>query len=260
MSNVLNEICAVKREHVQAQEAKVPLAELLETIKTQEPPRGFINALKNAQAPAIIAEIKKASPSKGIIREDFDPKVIAQIYESNGATCLSVLTDEPYFQGHDTYLKQAKDRVKLPVLRKDFMISPYQIYESRALGADCILLIVAALDDTILRQLYDLSTNLGMDVLVEVHNQEELERALKINPAMVGINNRNLKTLTVDIQTSFALKDMIPDTCIAVAESGLSKAETIKSLDIAGFNAYLVGESLMRQKDIGLALRTLREH
>ena len=222
-------------------------------------PRGFINALKNHPAPAIIAEIKKASPSRGLIREDFDPAEIARIYESNGAACLSVLTDEPYFQGRDEYLQQAGAASKLPLLRKDFMIDPYQIHESRALGADCILLIMAALSDHQASELYEIARTFGMDVLVEVHDEPELRRALDMNAAMIGINNRNLKTLAVDINTSHQLGMLIPAGTLKVAESGISDPETIRLLRSEGFNAFLVGESLMREKDIGAALEKLRQ-
>ncbi|MGH1398328.1 MAG: indole-3-glycerol phosphate synthase TrpC [Alphaproteobacteria bacterium] len=257
MSSVLNEICARKAEHVAAQKAKTPLTELEAQAKAAEAPRGFINAIKSAPDKALIAEVKKASPSKGIIRADFNPTQIARIYEDNGATCLSVLTDEPYFQGHDEYLKTVKSEVKIPVLRKDFMIDPYQIIESRALGADCILIIMAALSDAQAKELYDLSTAQNMDVLVEVHNAEELERAARLSPAMIGVNNRNLKTLKVDTQTSFDLLGSIPDTAIKIAESGLADANVINRLNTAGYNGFLIGESLMREPDIAAAIKNL---
>lgn len=256
--SVLEEICKRKAEHVAAKRTENPQVLLESLIAKAEKPRGFIKALKNHKAPAIIAEIKKASPSQGVIREDFDPATIAKIYELNGAACISVLTDEPYFHGHDDYLAEVKKASTLPVLRKDFMIDPYQIYESRALGADCILLIMAALSDEQASEMHDMALDLGMDVLVEAHDEPELLRALQFNPAMIGINNRNLKTLHVDIQTSHQLGALIPAGTLKVAESGISDAATIQKLQADGFDAFLIGESLIRQQDIGAALQKLR--
>ncbi len=250
MSSVLQEICDKKALHVKAKKHQTPLANLEALAKKAPPPRGFIKALQNANGPALIAEVKKASPSKGLIRADFDPAKIARIYEDNGANCISVLTDEPYFMGHDDDLKAVKDTVKIPVLRKDFMIDPYQIIESRALGADCILIIIAALSDPQAKELYDLATALGMDVLVEVHDANELERANLLNPAMTGVNNRNLKTLDVDVQTSKTLFPHIPTHTLKVAESGISDAQTITDLHTQGYDAFLIGESLMRHENI----------
>ncbi len=258
MSSVLQEICARKAEHVAVQKAKISLGELEQRAKAQEAPRGFINALKMAEFPAIIAEVKKASPSKGLIRADFDPATIAQTYEDNGAACISVLTDEPYFQGHDDYFTAVKAAVKLPMLRKDFMIDPYQITESRALGADCILIIMAALSDNQAAELFATATELGMDSLIEVHDKEELERAANLNPAMIGVNNRNLKTLEVSVQTSIDLAQYFPADTLAVAESGLGDFATLETLKTHSYSTFLVGESLMRQADIGAALRSLR--
>jgi indole-3-glycerol phosphate synthase len=260
MPTVLEEICAKTRLHVEASKARVSLDELKTKIQSAEKPRGFLNALRTqapTSTPAMITEVKKASPSKGLIRADFDPAAIAKTYKDHGATCISVLTDEPYFQGHDDYLVTVKNTVDLPVLRKDFMIDEYQIYESRALGADCILLIMACLTDTQAKEFYDLAKQLGMDVLVEIHDDEELTRALKFAPDMIGINNRNLKTLSVDVQTSFDLVEKIPASCLKISESGLSDYATIKRLQSKGFGAFLVGESLMRQAEIGPALQTL---
>ena len=257
MSSVLKEICERKARHVEEKKAQTPLSDLEALAKNATRPRGFTNALKNATGPALIAEVKKASPSKGVIREDFTPVEIAKIYESNHADCLSVLTDEPYFHGHDDYLKAIKAAVNLPLLRKDFMIDPYQIVESRALGADCILLIMAALNDALAKELYDIATDLGMDVLVEVHDAEELQRANALSPAMIGVNNRNLKTLEVDVQTSHELLPQIPDTALKVAESGLSDAKTITDLHTSGYNAFLIGESLMRHENISEKIRLL---
>ncbi len=259
MSNVLKTICERKRLHVAERKKLFPLEDIKALAALQSAPRGFIQALKKAgqHGPALIAELKKASPSKGLIRADFDPAEIASAYESAGAACLSVLTDEPYFQGHDEYLKIVKAASKLPVLRKDFMIDPYQIFESRALGADCILLIMAALDDALARQLHDFATDLGMDVLVEVHDEEELERAIAFSPAMIGVNNRSLKTLEVDIRTAHDLGVKIPPETIKIAESGLSGYAEISSLRATGYTGFLVGESLMRQSDIGAAVKIL---
>ncbi len=258
--SVLDEICERKKEHVTAQKAAIPLEALKAQIKAAPAPKGFIKALQSSSAPAIIAEVKKASPSKGIIREDFDPVQIAGIYEENGAACISVLTDEPYFQGHDEYLRDIRGAASLPLLRKDFMIDPYQIHESRALGADCILLIMAALSDELATELYSLAAELGMDVLVEVHDAEELERALALSPAMIGVNNRNLKTLEVDINTSHELAKYMPNHILKVAESGISGRDTIDNLIKAGYQAFLIGESLMRQANIGAALTGLLEN
>lgn len=255
--SVLDEICAVKREHIAKQKEKVSFEEIRKQAQAAEKPRGFINALKNHVQPAIIAEVKKASPSVGVIREGFDAVQIAKIYESAGAACLSVLTDEPYFQGKDEYLQQIKKVVSLPLLRKDFMLDEYQIYESRALGADCILLIMAALKDSEAKNLYAFAHSLDMDVLVEIHDEEELNRALKLEPAMIGINNRNLKTLKVDVQTSHELGVKIPSSILRIAESGISDADTIAALQEAGFDGFLIGESLMKQKDIRAAFKNL---
>ncbi|PZO84362.1 MAG: indole-3-glycerol phosphate synthase TrpC [Micavibrio aeruginosavorus] len=255
-ATVLDRICADKRVHVDAKKAQTPLAVLLDQIEECPPTRGFINALR-VQSPALIAEVKKASPSKGIIREDFDAVEIAKIYEANGAACLSVLTDEPYFQGRDEYLTAVRAAVDIPLLRKDFMIDPYQVYEARTLGADCILLIMAALDDTLAKDLYALATSLSMDTLFEVHDEEELDRALALNPQMVGVNNRNLKTLHVDLGTGMNLSGSFPEGIVTVAESGIADNPTLQTFSAAGYNAFLIGESLMRQSDIGAATRAI---
>ncbi len=254
--SVLQDICDRKRRHILQKQSGTSLEDLKSISANTPPPCGFIRAL-SAKSRAIIAEIKKASPSKGVIRTDFDAPSIAKTYEDNGAACLSVLTDEPYFQGHDDYLRAIRNTVSLPLLRKDFMLDPYQIYESRALGADCILLIMAALETSQAQELYSLSQELGMDVLVEIHDAEELEEALKLKPSMIGINNRNLKTLEVDIQTSFDLSSKIPSPVLKIAESGISDRETLLSLQSAGFDGFLIGESLMREEDIGDALQKL---
>ena len=255
--NTLEQICEKKKEHVAFKKSLRSLEDLQYIASEQPLPTGFLSQMKRAKGTALIAEVKKASPSRGIIREDFDPVEIAKIYKESGASCLSVLTDEPYFQGHDDFLIDVKKAVDIPVLRKDFMVDPYQIYESRALGADCILLIIAALDDTMARELYEIAVGLGMDVLVEVHNLSELERALKLNPMMLGINNRNLKTLKVDIATSFELSMNIPSTTYKISESGIGSNDTIGKLQSVGYKGFLVGESLMRQDDIQAAVHEL---
>lgn len=257
MSSILEQICEKKRHHVAKQKSQTTLDDLKYRIADMPLPSGFVSRLIMQNGPSLIAEIKKASPSKGVIRKDFDPVTIARIYEGAGATCLSVLTDEPYFQGADQYLVDVKATVNLPVLRKDFMIDRYQIYESRALGADCVLLIMAALDDATARSLYETALELRMDILVEVHNLEELERATRLDPMMIGVNNRNLKTLEVNIQTSFDLAMHIPATALKVAESGIGTNNDISALHQAGYKAFLVGESLMREDNIAKALNTL---
>ncbi len=261
--NILEKICATKKEHVADKKSQKPLAELKSMIGDQEKPRGFLKRMidsSNGNRAALITEVKKASPSKGVIRDDFNPAEIAKIYENAGASCISVLTDEPYFQGHDEFLAIVKNSVKIPVLRKDFMIDPYQIYESRYLGADCILLIMAALSDDLAQELYNIAVDLNMDILVEVHNSQELERAILLNPMMIGVNNRNLKTLKVDVQTSLDLLVEIPDNIYKISESGISSNKTIKELYERGYNGFLVGESLMRQDDIAMAVHDLLDY
>ncbi len=253
---VLARICSDKLTHIEAKKAQTPLAALEQQIAALPPTRGFIDALLK-KSPALIAEVKKASPSKGIIREDFNAVEIAKIYEANGAACLSVLTDEPYFQGRDEYLTQIRAAVQIPLLRKDFMLDPYQVFEARALGADCILLIMAALKDDQAKSLYDLATSLSLDTLFEVHDEEELDRALALSPKMVGVNNRNLKTLGVDLATGLNLGASMPGGIVRVAESGIDGHETLETFAAAGFNAFLIGESLMRQPDIGAATREI---
>lgn len=260
MSDTLQKICAQTLIDLEKRKQVTPFDTLNEKIKDASPPRGFINALRTKResgVPALIAEVKKASPSKGLIRPDFNPTDIAKSYEKAGAACLSVLTDAPFFQGDDAYLIAARSSVALPVLRKDFMLEPYQIAESRVMGADCILLIVAALDDATLAGLYELAKNLDMDVLVEVHNEDELKRALVINPEMLGVNNRNLKTLKVDTNTARNLAPLIPSSSLKVAESGIGSHEDILGFQDLGYGAFLVGESLMRQQDIESATKKL---
>ena len=258
--DVLAEICDAKRVDVATRKQRTPLAVLERQEGATQPARGFANRLRQTGAggrPALIAEIKKASPSKGLIRADFDPATLARAYKEGGATCLSVLTDTPYFQGRDEHLQQARQAVDLPVLRKDFTVDPDQVVEARVIGADCILLIVAALDDSNLRSLTRLAHDLGLDVLVEIHDEVELDRGLAVEGALLGINNRNLKTLTVDLAVFERLAPRVPHDRLLVAESGLKTATDLVRLRKAGAGAFLVGESLMAQTDVTAATRAL---
>lgn len=260
MSDVLTEICEVKRAHVNACQKLVTLGELEERARAASPVRGFIAALRrtvDAGTHGLIAEIKKASPSKGLIREDFNPTFLAQAYARGGATCLSVLTDVPYFQGADAYLVEARNAVNLPVLRKDFMIDPYQVVEARAIGADCILLIMAALSDELAHELESAAAEQGLDVLIEVHDRDELDRALQLKSPLIGVNNRNLRDLSVDIARSEDMLTHFPDDRLAVSESGLYTPDDLNRMAVAGANCFLVGESLMRQDDVEAATRAL---
>lgn len=257
---VLDEICTKKTAHIRSIEAQMPLSTLKAKIEDTLPALSFKNRIQDfidQNKPALIAEVKKASPSKGLIRADFNPAEIASCYERAGAACVSVLTDTPYFQGEDAHFLAVKEAIKLPVIRKDFMVEPYQIYESRALGADCILLIMAALSTEQAQEMHGLAVELGMSVLVEVHTEEELHAALTLNPHMVGVNSRNLKTLDVDLQTARDLLTQIPADIIRVAESGIFGFTELDNLFQGGYNAFLVGESLMRQDDIETAVHRL---
>jgi len=260
MSDTLARIVDDKRRHVAAARERRPQGDVERAARAIGPPRGFAKALKAAIAAGrygLIAEIKKASPSKGLIRPDFDPPSLARAYERGGAACLSVLTDEPYFQGKDEFLTQARSATRLPALRKDFMIDPYQVFEARALGADCILLIMACLDDQLAAELARLAHLCGMDVLVEVHDGDELDRALGIDSDLVGVNNRNLKTLAVDLAVTEQLAPRVPKDRVLVAESGLGTPADLARMAKAGASAFLIGESFMRQPDVEGAVREI---
>jgi indole-3-glycerol phosphate synthase len=260
MSDVLERICATKREEVARAKAARPLAEVERAARAAPPPRAFIAALERAVAAGrygLIAEIKRASPSAGLIRPDFDPAALARAYAKGGAACLSVLTDEPYFQGKPDYLIAARAAVTLPVLRKDFLLEPYQIAESRAMGADCVLLILAALTDGEASALEAAALSHGMDVLAEVHDGAELQRALRLKTRLIGINNRNLKTLKVDLTTTEALSRNLPKGRVIVSESGLNSPADLARMGKCGANCFLVGESLMRKPDVEAATRAL---
>jgi indole-3-glycerol phosphate synthase len=258
--DILNQILKRKAEEIAERSQKLPLDEQLRRAKGQDDPRGFVQSMKRRIAagdPAIIAEIKKASPSKGVIRPDFHPAAIARSYEAHGAACLSVLTDCDFFQGCERYLEEARAATRLPVIRKDFIVDPYQVAEARAIGADCILLIVAALTDAQLRQLATMAEDLGMDVLVEVHDRPELERALTLNLPLIGINNRNLRTFDVTLDTTLGLLDAIPEGCIVVTESGILAPEDVALMRSHSVHAFLVGESFMRAENPGAKLSEL---
>lgn len=258
--DILEKILARKREEVAERSARMPLAELRARAQSAPPTRGFVNAIRARLAtgkPAVIAEIKKASPSKGLLRADFNPADIAQSYERHGATCLSVLTDRDFFQGADEDLLAARAACALPVLRKDFTIDPYQVYQTRALGADCILLIVAALDDALMRKLVALARDLGLDVLVEVHDAAELGRALALDISLIGINNRDLRTFEVKLETTLGLLARTPKDRIVVTESGIQTPADVARLRQAGVNTFLVGEAFMKADNPGKKLAGL---
>ncbi|MEI6760611.1 MAG: indole-3-glycerol phosphate synthase TrpC [Betaproteobacteria bacterium] len=257
MSDILNQIVAVKRQEVAAALQRKPLAEMRADAESRVLTRDFLGAMRECIAAgraAVIAEIKKASPSKGVLRADFEPADIAQTYAEHGAACLSVLTDQQFFQGRIDYLKQARASCPLPVLRKDFIVDAYQVYESRAIGADAILLIAACLDDAQMRDFEAIARSLDMAVLVEVHDAAELGRALQLKTPLIGVNNRNLKTFEVSLDTTLTLRRDIPSDRLLVSESGIQSRDDVLRLAAAGVNAFLVGESFMRADDPGLAL------
>jgi len=258
--DILKKIVQRKGEIVDERRTRVPLEQVMEAVQSAPPPRGFADALQERQAlgqAAVIAEIKKASPSKGVIREDFVPEDIAKSYARGNATCLSVLTDVDFFQGSDEYLQQARAACELPVLRKDFMIDTYQIYESRALGADCILLIVACLSDAELNEFCGLAHDLQMDVLIEVHDEAELMRALRVPNKLLGINNRNLHTFETRLDTTLSLRERVPADFLLVSESGIHTPEDVRLLREHGVQAFLVGEAFMAVDDPGSRLKEL---
>ena len=257
---VLKQILDRKVEEIAERQQQISLAEMRAKAKAANAPRGFVDAIAariERDEPAVIAEVKKASPSKGVIRESFDPEQIAKSYAAGGAACLSVLTDVDFFQGSEAYLQQARAAVSLPVIRKDFIIDPYQVYEARAMGADCILLIVAALEDQAMAELNQLAQQLGMDVLVEVHDADELARALPLGNRLLGINNRNLHTFDTRLETTIELLEQIPESCIVVTESGIHTHEDVALMRYHQVNAFLVGEAFMRADEPGDKLNEL---
>ncbi|QDT30380.1 Indole-3-glycerol phosphate synthase [Gimesia panareensis] len=251
MNNILEEIIHYKLGEISQAKSRVPVEALTEQLSAAPPVRDFVESLRSHGPVGMIAEVKKASPSAGIIRDDFHPVEIAQTYERNGAACLSVLTDEKYFQGHLDFLKAVRAGVSIPVLRKDFIIDRYQILEARSAGADCVLLIAECLDDTQLQDLYGYAGELGMQALVEIYEPDNLERVLKLNPPMLGINNRNLKTFVTSLDHSIELSPRLPEGCLLISESGIRNRDDVLRLQEAGVRGILVGETLMRSPEIG---------
>jgi len=254
---ILDQILAHKVEEVAIGKEQIPPARMRAQAELQAPPRAFIGALRDAPRPALIAECKKASPSKGLLRADYDVQQLAQTYDDNGAAALSILTDERFFQGTLNDLAAARSISRLPVLRKDFIVDEYQLYEARAAGADAVLLIVAALDDARLKTFYQLACALRMAALIEVHDLKELERAFRVGPQMLGVNNRNLRDFSVDVQTTAKLRVRIPGNVLVVAESGIHSAADVDELMLMGVDAMLVGEALVTAKDVGAKVREL---
>ncbi|AFJ01395.1 Indole-3-glycerol phosphate synthase [Methylophaga frappieri] len=260
--DILNKILQRKQQEIAERNGRVPLQKMQQLAEQALPVRGFVTAMQTKLAAgqsAVIAEVKKASPSKGLLREDFHPAEIARSYQAGGAACLSVLTDRDFFQGHEDYLQQAREACDLPVIRKDFIVDPYQVFEARAINADCILLIVAALTDAQLENLSQLALQLDMDVLVEVHDAIELQRALSLNLPLIGINNRDLRSFEISLQTTLALLPQIPDDVIVVTESGIHTAAHVEQMRNHDVNAFLIGETFMRAPDPGQALKALFE-
>jgi indole-3-glycerol phosphate synthase len=258
--DILKRILQTKYEEIASRSAQCSIPKLQKKIETRSPIRPFVEAIKNKisqKKAAVIAEIKRASPSKGLIRENFNPSEIAASYQQGGAACISVLTDEQYFQGSEQYLREARAACNLPIIRKDFIIDLYQVYEASAMDADCILLIVSALSDEKMQELYKLAQQLNLDVLIEVHDQQELQRALRLNPALIGINNRNLRTFETSLQTTLNLLEQIPPQMIVVTESGIHQRSDIQLMQDHQVNAFLVGEAFMRANNPGKELNSL---